>query len=77
MTRCYGWSLPCTSLIPIADCLNHHYNSVGHCMIDKEREILGKEDEIYNMKKLKCNLDIIGIEGNKKLYNWKLDYIEK
>ena len=24
VTRCFGWGLPKTSLIPFADCINHH-----------------------------------------------------
>ena len=24
MTRCFGWGLPKTSIIPFADCINHH-----------------------------------------------------
>lgn len=23
VSRCFGWSLPCTMMIPFADCLNH------------------------------------------------------
>ena len=38
MTRCYGWSIKHTSLIPIADCLNHHFDAVEHCLIDIDLE---------------------------------------
>lgn len=24
VTRCFGWGLPTTSMIPFADCINHH-----------------------------------------------------
>lgn len=24
VTRCFGWGLPKTSMIPFADCINHH-----------------------------------------------------
>jgi hypothetical protein len=24
VTRCFGWGLPKTSIIPFADCINHH-----------------------------------------------------
>ena len=24
VTRCFGWGLPRTSMIPFADCINHH-----------------------------------------------------
>ena len=24
VTRCFGWGLPCTMMIPFADCINHH-----------------------------------------------------
>ena len=39
MTRCYGWSLPNTMLIPMGDCLNHHFSSIDHFMVDKEKEL--------------------------------------
>jgi hypothetical protein len=61
MTRCYGWSIKHTSLIPIADCLNHHIDAVEHCLIDKNLEITS--DKQYNQKNLKLNLDILGIPG--------------
>jgi hypothetical protein len=48
MTRCYGWSIKHTSLIPIADCLNHHIDAVEHCLIDKNLEITS--DKQYNQK---------------------------
>ena len=31
VTRCFGWGLPKTSLIPFADCINHHKSSPLSC----------------------------------------------
>lgn len=39
MTRCYGWSLPSTILIPLADFLNHGKHGVDHYLIHKKYEI--------------------------------------
>ena len=33
MTRSFGWSLASTSLIPIADLLNHHVHTATHYMM--------------------------------------------
>lgn len=34
MTRCFGWSLSSTSLIPFADMMNHHIDTATHYTID-------------------------------------------
>ncbi len=36
VTRCFGWSLPSTMLMPYADCLNHFH-------IDSQYEVFQKE----------------------------------
>ena len=33
ITRCFGWGLPCTTLIPFADCINHHNVDSSYDMI--------------------------------------------
>ena len=38
MTRCYGWSLKYTSLVPFADSLNHHVDAVEHFICDPALE---------------------------------------
>ena len=57
MTRCYGWSLPSTILIPLADFLNHEKHGVDHYLIHEKYE-LNEEDKHpeYNIKKYKINL---------------------
>ena len=34
VTRCFGWSLPCTMLIPVADALNHSSVDASNELID-------------------------------------------
>ena len=36
VTRCFGWGLPKTSLIPFADCINHHNVDSTYEFICKE-----------------------------------------
>jgi hypothetical protein len=38
LTRCYGWSLKYTCLIPYADLLNHNTTAVDHCCVNVELE---------------------------------------
>jgi hypothetical protein len=72
MTRCYGWSLKYTSLIPLADCLNHSPDAVDHCSIDtiKEKDP-SVHDLEYTVKRDKINLDVLGIPGNKVYDHWR------
>ena len=58
MTRCFGWCLPDTMLVPIADMLNHSDDGACHYMVKTDYE----EDpenahEHYNVKKEKFNFD--------------------
>jgi hypothetical protein len=36
VTRCFGWGLPKTSMIPLADCINHHNVDSTYEFICKE-----------------------------------------
>ena len=36
VTRCFGWGLPCTTLVPFADCINHHNVDSSYDMIKAE-----------------------------------------
>lgn len=36
VTRCFGWGLPRTSMIPLADCINHHNVDSTYEFICKE-----------------------------------------
>ena len=35
-TRCYGWGLPSTMLIPLADCINHNIVNTSYNFIEKK-----------------------------------------
>lgn len=39
VTRCFGWGLPKTSLIPFADCINHHNVDSTYDFIHQELHI--------------------------------------
>ena len=55
VTRCFGWSLPSTMVIPFADCANHFiidnqyemYNRVLHQKKVKDAANLTKSEETY------------------------------
>ena len=51
MTRCFGWGLPETMLVPYADFLNHHSNGVHHYAFSMNLE--GKDSQDY-IKKSSC-----------------------
>lgn len=70
MTRCYGWSLKYTSLVPFADGLNHNIDAVEHFVIDPKLE--QNPVQGYNNKINKMNLDLISLVGNKEFHNWRL-----
>jgi len=36
VTRCFGWGLPCTTMVPFADCINHHNVDSSYEMIRKD-----------------------------------------
>lgn len=59
MTRCYGWSMPSTFLIPFADLMNHHNNTITHYMINTGIEKSNDySHNSYKMKKDKLNMQI-------------------
>lgn len=59
MTRCFGWHLPATMLIPYADFLNHSDEGVTHYIVNRrfERDEKLMADQ-YIPKKRKINLEI-------------------
>lgn len=88
MTRCYGWSLPSTILIPLADFLNHHKHGSDHYLIHQGYELNEtKKHEGYNVKKQKVDLSELSSfknsltdAGKKRLYRFmdqKINYIEE
>lgn len=47
MTRCFGWSLKSTSLVPFADMLNHSNNATTHYVVHAALEKdISFDDEI-------------------------------
>lgn len=38
MTRCFGWGLPETMLVPFADFMNHNCSGVNHYTFNKKLE---------------------------------------
>ena len=60
MTRCYGWSLPSTFLIPLADFLNHGKYGVDHYLIHEGFEVKeAKKHPEYNIKKKKLDFTFL------------------
>jgi len=45
VTRCFGWSMPCTMLIPVADILNHAPIDCGNEMFDTKLHTLVAKEE--------------------------------
>ena len=35
VTRCFGWGLPCTTMVPFADFINHHNVDSSYELISK------------------------------------------
>ena len=82
MTRCYGWSLPSTVLVPLADFFNHNKDGVNHFLVHKKFEEIPKnKHENYIIKKNKSNFEIFKNENmmsqEKFKKDWKIDYINK
>ena len=52
VTRCFGWGLPKTSLIPFADCINHHnvdstYEFICQQLHEPLKNLTGCEDKYH------------------------------
>ncbi len=65
MTRCFGWGLPETMLIPFADFLNHYSNGVHHYTYSTTLE--NGENEDYVKKARELDLKIFGVDNSKLL----------
>jgi hypothetical protein len=44
VTRCFGWGLPRTSMIPFADCINHHNVDSTYELIHKTYHLAGEDE---------------------------------
>ncbi len=49
-TRCFGWGLPYTSMIPMADNLNHKDVSITSEVVNKSLHVEANEDSKYFTK---------------------------
>lgn len=46
-TRCFGWGLPFTSMVPMADNLNHNDVTVVQELVNKPMHLLGEPSDSY------------------------------
>jgi len=56
VTRCFGWGLPKTTLVPFADCINHHNVDSSYELIHRnwdpsKQEASGGPKEYYSYSK--------------------------
>lgn len=65
MTRCFGWGLPETMLVPFADLLNHHSNGVHHYAFSASLERRPHPD--YVPKGDCLSLALFGIDNANRL----------
>ena len=90
MTRCYGWSLPSTVLLPLADFINHDSKTgVTHYLIHKGfEENTERKHPGYNLKKNYIDFSMLNSEKmrlekseKEKIYgryrNESLEYLRK
>ncbi|KAM3135265.1 hypothetical protein pb186bvf_012563 [Paramecium bursaria] len=79
MSRCFGWSLKSTSMIPVADFLNHSNQACTHNMVHKIFEQNNEDfQKQYKIKKDKLDLSVLGLPKVLAQYNDnKGSYIRK
>jgi hypothetical protein len=65
MTRCFGWGLPETMLVPFADFLNHHSNGVHHYAFSRTLEQKPRSE--YVPKGECLSLAIFDLDNSKRL----------
>lgn len=65
MTRCFGWGLPETMMVPFADFLNHHSEGVHHYAFSASLEKSNHPEYIKKINAL--NLETLGIDNTKLL----------
>lgn len=64
-TRCFGWGLPETMVVPFADFLNHNDDSIYHYMLKAEYEKKdAKVPPSYVVKKGCLDLTLLGLGSN-------------
>jgi hypothetical protein len=59
ITRCFGWGLPCTTMVPFADFINHHNVDSSYEMISSDFNPrdpnTGLPSEYYVNSKKECD----------------------
>jgi len=80
-TRCFGWGLPETMVVPFADFLNHSDDSIYHYMLKEEFEKKdAKPPKSYVVKKGCLDLTLFGLGSNEhKKYepNARVKFIQR
>ena len=71
VTRCFGWGLPKTSMIPFADCINHHNVDSTYELIHTEYHYYANESSEHPLRRPKAYFSPSKIEGD---YSDFLDY---
>lgn len=73
VTRCFGWGLPKTSLIPFADCINHHNVDSTYEFICQElhepMKNLEDTDDLYNINIndfVEKNMELLELDDSTK-----------
>ncbi|CAK69794.1 unnamed protein product (macronuclear) [Paramecium tetraurelia] len=84
MSRCFGWALKSTCLVPIADFLNHSNKACTHYMVHSalekgsfsKSEVQANFQKQYVIKRNNMNLSILGIEADNEIQKWKDEKIK-
>ncbi|CAK71222.1 unnamed protein product (macronuclear) [Paramecium tetraurelia] len=84
MSRCFGWDLKSTCLVPIADFLNHSNKACTHYMVHSalEKGSFSKSEEQANfqtqyvIKRNNMNMNILGIEADNEIQKWEDEKIK-
>ena len=88
MTRCFGWTLPSTMIVPFADFHNHSDSGCSHYIINtKFEENEQQAPKNYLVKKRTTDLSIFGNDNStlsqddKKTFfaplRWGYEYIKQ
>ncbi|CAD8069199.1 unnamed protein product [Paramecium primaurelia] len=63
MTRCFGWTLPSTSLVPMADMLNHsNINPATYHLVNRLIEQNGQPNNRYTLKRERIDLKLLELD---------------
>ncbi len=49
VTRCFGWGLPCTTMVPFADFINHHNVDSSYELISKDQDPKQSDQEMRSL----------------------------